>query len=41
MINLMDRSYFPTLSASVTNQGEPFEATTTALSGFTGKIFKL
>jgi len=37
MINLVDRRFFPTLSANVTNQSEPFECTAGALSGYTGR----
>lgn len=37
MINLLDRRYFPTLASNVTGVSEPFETTTTSLSGWTGR----
>jgi hypothetical protein len=37
MVNLMDRRFFPTLQGNVTGVTEPFECSTSNLSGFTGR----
>lgn len=37
MVNLMDNKFFPTLQANVTGVSEPYECSTSNLSGFTGR----